>query len=110
VRGSLSQALADRIRNALQTHRGISEKKMFGSIVFLLNGNMLLGVWKSSLIARLGPDQAASALKESHIREFDVTGRPMKGSVMVDPDGLDSDKQLAGWIERAVQFVETLPR
>jgi TfoX/Sxy family transcriptional regulator of competence genes len=100
-----SQSLADRVRLALQNYRGISEKKMFGSLVFMFNGNMLVGVWKSSLIVRLGPDQAATALKESHVREFDLTGRPMKGWVMVEPDGLESDRQLAGWIERAMEFV-----
>ena len=79
------QSLADRVRHALRDHRGVTEKKMFGSIVFMLNGNMLVGVWKSSLIGRRGPDQAAVALKEPHVREFDVTGRPMKGWVMVEP-------------------------
>jgi hypothetical protein len=89
----------------MRTHRGITEKKMFGSIVFLLSGNMLVGVWKSSLIVRLGPDQAAVALNEPHVREFDLTGRPMKGWFMVERDGLENDRQLAGWIERAVEFV-----
>lgn len=104
-----SHALADRVRQVLRHDRSIAEKKMFGIIVFLLNGKMLVGVWKSSLIARVGPDQAAAALKQPHVGKFDVTGRPMKGWIMVEPDGLDSDKQLAEWIERAVQFVETLP-
>jgi TfoX/Sxy family transcriptional regulator of competence genes len=106
---AFSQALADRIRQSLREHRGIVEKKMFGSIVFLLNGNMLVGVWKSSLIARLGPDQRAAALKEPHVGKFDMTGRPMKSWIMVDPDGLDNDKQLAKWIEKAMKFVEKLP-
>jgi hypothetical protein len=83
---------------------------MFGSIVFLLNGNMLVGVWKSSLIARIGPDQADAALKEPHVREFDMTGRRMRGWVIVEPDGLESDRQLVGWVERAMKFVETLPK
>jgi TfoX/Sxy family transcriptional regulator of competence genes len=104
-----SQALAERIRLALRARRGIEEKKMFGGIGFLLHGNMLVAAWKSSLIVRLGADEAAAALQEPHVSEFDVTGRPMKGWVMVELDGLDSDQQLAGWIDRAWQFVETLP-
>lgn len=100
-----SQSLADRVRLALRNHRGNAEKKMFGSIVFLLNGKMLVGVWKSSMIVRLGPDQAVTALKVPHVREFDIAGRPMKGWIMVEPDGLESDRQLNGWIERAKRFV-----
>lgn len=104
-----SQSLADRILWALRQNRGIVEKKMFGGIGFLLNGNMLVGVWQSSLIVRLGPDQGVKTLKQPHVREFDVTGRPMKGWIMVDPDGVDTDEQLAAWIEQAIEFVETLP-
>ena len=108
-----SHALADRVRQALGQSRQIPqnriiEKKMFGGIAFLLRGNMLVCVWQSSLIARLGPDQAALALRRPHVGEFDVTGRPMKGWVMVEPDGLESDRDLSEWIERATEFVETL--
>lgn len=106
---TFSQSLADRVRHTLRNHRGITEKKMFGGVGFLLNGNLLVCVWKSSLIVRLGADQASVALKQPHVREFDVTGRPMKGWIMVEPDGLESDGQLFGWVERATEFVETLP-
>jgi len=82
---------------------------MFGGVVFLLRGNMLVGIWRQSLIVRLGPEQAAQALKREYVREFDVTGRPMKGWVLVEPDGLDTDAELAAWIELATAFVETLP-
>lgn len=104
-----SEALADRIRLALHGRRQISEKKMFGGVAFLLRGNLLVGVWRSSLIVRLGPDPAAEALQQPHVREFDVTGRPMKGWIMVEPDGLESNRELAAWIEKAYEFVETLP-
>lgn len=104
-----SQSLADRVRQVLGKRRGISEKKMFGGLIFLLNGNMLVGVWQVSLVARLGSQGASEALQQEFVRPFDVTGRPMKNWVLVEPDGLDSDKQLAGWIQAAVEFVETLP-
>ena len=104
-----SQSLADRIRWALTPTRNIEEKKMFGGVGFLLKGNMLVGVWESSLIVRLGPENGVDALKQPHVKQFDVTGRPLKGWVMVEPEGLDTDSQLANWIDRAIQFVQTLP-
>ena len=105
-----SQPLADRVRRSLQSRPGIAEKRMFGGVAFLLHGNMLVGIWQQSLIVRLGAEQAGRALRQDHVREFDATGRPMKGWVMVDPDGLDSDRELAAWIEGAEEFVGKLPR
>lgn len=105
-----SESLTLRIRHGVARRRGLTEKKMFGGMIFLLHGNMLVGVWKDSLIVRLGPEQAKEALKEPHVVEFDITGKPMKGWVMVEPDGLEDDEQLRGWIERAWTFVGTLPK
>ena len=105
-----SESLARRIRQVFGHRRGITEKKMFGGVCFLLNGNMCVGIWKSSLIVRLGPEQAAAALQEPNVVEFDITGRPMKGWVMVEPDGLETDEQLGHWVQRAVEFVEALPK
>lgn len=107
---SYSQALADRVRHALRDQRGVTEKKMFGGVGFLLHGNMLVGIWHNSLIARLTPSDAEAALREAHIRVFDVTGRPMKGWIMIDPEGLDTDQQLSHWLDLALTFVATLPR
>lgn len=104
-----SESLAERARNLLSDRRGITEKKMFGGVGFLLRGNMCVGIWKTSLIARLGPLQATAALKQPHVREFDITGRPMKGWVMVEADGVETDDQLSSWIGQAVGFVQGLP-
>ena len=104
-----SEALADRIRQALGRRRGLTEKKMFGGVGFLLHGNLCVGVWKASLIVRLDPAEAEDLLKQQHVRVFDITGRPMKGWLLVDAEGLESDQQLAEWIERAAAFVGTLP-
>ena len=82
---------------------------MFGWVGFLLHGNLLVGVWKDSLIVRLGPDEGDEALREPHVKEFDITGRPMKGWVLVEPEGVRHDDQLKGWIQRAVRFVGALP-
>src|SRR5436190_2889990 len=106
---AFDETLAERIRQRVARRKGIEEKRMFGGVGFLLNGNMLVGVWKDSLIVRLGPDNYDDALLEPHVREFDITGRPMKGWVLVEPEGVEDDDQLKGWIERALKFVKTLP-
>jgi TfoX/Sxy family transcriptional regulator of competence genes len=107
---AFDETLAERIRERLARRKGVVEKKMFGGIGFLLDGNMLVGVWKDSLIARVGPDAYEDSLLESHVKVFDITGRPMKGWVMVEPEGVEDDEQLAGWIERATTFVSSLPK
>jgi hypothetical protein len=71
---------------------------------------MCVGVWQTTLIVRLGSEQAKAARKQPNVVEFDITGRPMKGWVMVEAEGVETDEQLSGWIDRAVEFVETLPR
>src|SRR5207248_1005932 len=106
---AFNEALAERIRQRLARLESVEEKKMFGCICFRLNGNILVGVWKDSLIARLGPDQGEEALLESHVKAFNITGKPMKNWIMVEPGGVEDDDQLNGWIERAVKFVGALP-
>ena len=106
---AFDESLAARIREALARKKGVEEKKMFGGVGFLLGGNILVGVWKDSLIARLGPDNHDDALLEPHVREFDITGRAMKGWVLVAPQGVEDDDQLSVWIQRAVKFVGELP-
>lgn len=82
---------------------------MFGGVGFLLHGNMLVAIWNDSLIVRVGADQYAAALAEPDVRPFDLTGRAMTGWVLVDADGVESDRQLLSWLERALSFVRTLP-
>ena len=106
---AFSEALAERIRHALARRKNVEEKKMFGGVGFLLNGNLLVGVWKDSLIVRLGKGEGEVALLEPHVKEFDITGRTMKGWVLVEPEGIQDDYQFTDWIERAVKFVRTLP-
>jgi TfoX/Sxy family transcriptional regulator of competence genes len=107
---AFSESLAARIRDALAQKKNIEEKKMFGGVGFLLNGNMLVGVWKDSIIVRLGHDRYDDALVEPHVREFDITGKPMKGWIMVEPAGVKDDDQLKDWIGRATTFAKTLPK
>ena len=105
-----SESLAERVRQVIGRQRGITEKKMFGGVGFLLNGNMCVGIWKSSLIVRLERARADAALREPNVGAFDITGRAMKGWVMVEPDGIESAGQLHQWIQQSVDFVSTLPK
>lgn len=105
-----SESLALRIRQILGRRHGVNEKRMFGGVGFLLNGNMCVGIWKNSLIARINPENYEDALNEQNVHEFDITGRTMRGWVLVEPDGIDSDEQLSDWVRRSVDFVSTLPR
>lgn len=106
---AFSESLADRVRQIFGRRRGGSEKKMFGGVGFLFRGNMCVGIWQTSLIARVGPDAYEDALAQPHVREFDITGRPMAGWVLIDAEGLEDEAALRAWIDRCVEFVAGLP-
>lgn len=106
---AFDENLAVRIRKSLARKKGVEEKKMFGGLVFLLNGNMLVGVWKDSLIARIGAEQADEALLEPHVKPMDITGKPMKKWVLVEPAGVRDAAAVKEWTQRAIKFVATLP-
>jgi hypothetical protein len=106
---AFDETLAERIRQRLARRKNVEAKKMFGCICFFINGNALAGVWKDRLIARLGPDEGEAALREPHVRAFDITGRPMRNWVAVEPEGVEHDEQLHDWVQRALRFVTTLP-
>jgi len=104
-----NERLADRTRDVLSAHDGIVEKRMFGGVAFLRDGNMAVGVSGDELIVRVGPEGMGDALGQRHVRLFDITGRPMTGWVMVADQALASADHLAGWIDRGLAFAETLP-
>jgi TfoX/Sxy family transcriptional regulator of competence genes len=100
--------LAERIRSQLA---GIPfvERKMFGGVGFLLSGNMACGVNKNNLIVRVNPEKHSALLKKPHAKPFDMTGRPMKGWLVVEADGCKTDRQLSTWVKEGVEFALTLP-
>jgi len=98
-----------RIRKIVARWKNAEAKKMFGGVCHLLNGNMVCGVYKDYLILRLGEKAAAQALKQSYARPFDITGKPMKGWVMVAGAGFKTDDSLKSWLNKARTFVKTLP-
>ncbi len=101
--------LADRVRTALEGHLGLVEKKMFGVIAFMLNGNMCCGVINDDLMVRVGPDGFEDALARPHARPMDFTGRPMKGFVFVGPEGTQTESNVEKWVLRGVAFAGSLP-
>jgi TfoX/Sxy family transcriptional regulator of competence genes len=106
---AFDEGLAQRLREIFADRGDIVEKKMFGGLAFMLCGNMCCGVNGEELMARVGPDQYASALKRPFAREMDFTGKPLKGFVYVAYQGIASDKDLAAWVERCEAFVSLLP-
>jgi TfoX/Sxy family transcriptional regulator of competence genes len=106
---AFDEQLAERIRGSLGRRKGLVEKKMFGGVGFLLNGNMCVGVHGSELIVRLAPEDTDAALARKNTRRFDLTGRPMTGWILVEPAGLKTDAQLSNWVEVAVNYASSLP-
>ena len=102
-------ALAERMRPFLLPRAGVSEKAMFGGIAFLVNGNMCCGIWKDLLVIRLSVEDGMRELKKQHVRVMDITGRPMKGWLFVEPAGHEREKDLYSWIDKALQFASSLP-
>jgi TfoX/Sxy family transcriptional regulator of competence genes len=104
------ETLASRVRKILSPMAGFSEKKMFGGLCFLVHGNMCCGVLKNELVLRLDSARAQELLSLQHTRPMDFTGRPMKGFVFIEAEGLGTDRQLRDWVAMARAFVQALPR
>jgi TfoX/Sxy family transcriptional regulator of competence genes len=103
------EQLADRVRELIAARADVSELKMFGGMGFTIAGKMAVGVVEEDLIVRLDPEDAEKALAEDGVREFDFTGRPMKGWVFVSADRTSSDEGLAEWVEAGAAFAASLP-
>ncbi|MDA0240467.1 MAG: TfoX/Sxy family protein [Proteobacteria bacterium] len=103
------EGLAVRIRELLDGEPGLDEKKMFGGIGYLINGNMACGIYGDALIVRVGPDAYEEALSKPHAGEFDITGRAMKGWVLVAAPGISEDDDLSAWIRQGTVFASSLP-
>lgn len=103
------EQLAERLRRSFSGNPDISEKKMFGGLCFLNRGLMFVGIVGDELMARIGPDNYPSALKQPHVREMDFTGKPMKGYVYVAHAGISSNEKLDEWAEMSLRFTDTLP-
>ena len=105
-----NEELATRVRAALGPLAGLTEKKMFGGMAFMLNGNMCVGVTSDDLMVRVGPEEHETLLALPHARTMDFTGRPMKGFVFVGLQGTKEEESLKEWVGRGVGFAQTLPK
>jgi hypothetical protein len=103
------EGLAERLREVLAEQADLDEKKMFGGLAFLLNGNLACGVIGDAMIVRVGPDGYDTALAQPNTRAFDFTGKPMKGWIVVTPEGVESDAALMMWAQQGLAFAGSLP-
>ena len=101
--------LADRIIAHLADQPTLMQKKMFGGISFMVQGNFCCGVVKNEICVRVGDDAYEDALAQPQVREMDFTGRPMSGWVFVGPDALEEDASLNGWIDKGLRYALALP-
>lgn len=103
------EGIAQRVREALDEQPNVAEKRMFGGLAFMLNGHMCIGVIGRELMVRVGPEQFAECLELPHARPMDFTGQPLTGFLFIGEKGLEADKDLGLWVQRAVRFVSGLP-
>lgn len=101
--------LIARVEAATKGSRGLAPKKMFGGMAWLLHGNMCVGIWHDSLVIRCDPAGWSAHLKKPHVREMDITGRSMKGWLLVDAPALRTPAGLRKWLEVSHTFAATLP-
>ena len=105
---AFDEDLAERVREALASRRGVTERKMFGGIGFMIGGNMCAGVHGADLIVRVGDDQGA-ALTEPHARPMTMGKMTAKGMVFVAPAGVKTDKSLSHWLDKGIKIATSLP-
>ena len=103
------EKLAERIRAAVKSAKGVSEKAMFGGIAWMKGGKMFVGTMKDELMVRVGKDAHDAEVKRPHARIMDFTGRPMKGYLIIAAAGVKTVAQVKVWADRALAHVATLP-
>ena len=101
--------LTERLRTA-KACVSLEERVRFGGVAFFLNGSFCCGIYHDLLVLRLGEEQAEQAIFRPHVVPMDITGKPMRGWVMVKPAGCRTNKQLNAWLDIAVTFAGTLPK
>jgi TfoX/Sxy family transcriptional regulator of competence genes len=103
------EGLAQRIRALLDARSDVADKQMFGGIAFLIAGNMACGVSGEDLIVRVDREESEALLEEPGARRFDMTGRPMRGWLLVAPEATADDGDLERWVRRGEEFAASLP-
>ena len=104
------EQLADRIRELIGDQPGISEQRMFGGLAFLVAGSMSVAAsGQGGLMVRIDPEAGEALLAKPHVRPFEMRGRPMRGWLRVDADGVRTKRQLEPWVKRGVGYARSLP-
>lgn len=104
------EELAGRVREQLASQKDVTERAMFGGLAFLLHGNMVFAASsRGGLMVRVGGDAYERALAEPHAAAVEMSGRPMRGWILVDAAGVSQPRQLSSWIDRGLQLASTLP-
>ncbi len=107
---AFDEELADRIRTRLFSHPGLTERRMFGGLAFLLDGHMAVAVsGEGGLMVRAGADQADELLQEPHVEQIEMRGRPMTGWLRVDAAALEAEAALERWVDVGATFAASLP-
>ena len=107
---AFDEELADRIRELMARERGVTERRMFGGLAFLVGGHMAVSAsGQGGLLVRVDPDQTERLVGREHVRRFEMRGRSMDGWLRVDDAGLRTKQQLAGWVTRGVAYARSLP-
>jgi len=104
-----SRQIEEKIERMIGRWKKIEKKKMFGGICYLMKGNMCFGIYKEFLIVRTGIEIAEKKLKEKNVKPFDITGRAMKGWVMVEEQGWKKEEDLKNWLKLGKEYALTLP-
>jgi TfoX/Sxy family transcriptional regulator of competence genes len=99
-----NEQLADRVRAALEATPRVVEKKMMGGLTFMVNSKMCVGIVKDDLMLRIAPEEYEQALERKGCREMNFTGKPMRGFVFVDEEGLRNRKDFMYWIDLAMAY------
>jgi TfoX/Sxy family transcriptional regulator of competence genes len=102
--------LASRIRELVSSEVGLTEKRMFGGLAFLINGNMSVSASsQGGLLLRVDPDETDALLQEPHAHPFEMRGRTMRGWLRIDPEGAQTKRELQRWVQRGVSYARSLP-
>jgi TfoX-like protein len=104
------EELADRIREVLGGEPGVTEKRMFGGLAFLVDGKLAVSAsGQGGLLARIDPGQHDRLTRGAHVEAFVMRGRPMEGWLHVHPDAVRTTRQLRTWVDRCVAYARALP-
>ena len=102
--------LANRLRELVSSEKGVTEKKMFGGLAFLINGNMAVSAsGQGGLLLRCDPEETDALVKKPHADAFVMRGRAMDGWLRIDPEGVKTKRELASWVKRGVGYARSLP-